>query len=528
MPMMLYNTLTHSLQPLRPADPERITFYSCGPTVYDDAHIGNFRSFLAADVLRRWLESPLCEVVSPDGSTHRGPRIVRHVMNITDVGHMTEDNLADGGGEDKMQAAAKRIAAQQRESKKAGTAHALASVDPNDPRAIADFYTERFLDDARRLGLKVAIEATASIDKRRELMPRATESIAGMREMIETLAEKGFAYRAGDAVYFDVHKFPRYGQLSGNTLDKLREGAGGRIDEAHTAEKRSPADFLLWKADRSHIVRWPGPTINGEPVGEGYPGWHIECSVMARAALGDEIDLHSGGEDNIFPHHECERAQTCCATGHDTFARHWFHGRFLLVEGQKMSKSKGNFYTPRQLFDQGIEPAALRLELIKTHYRTNANFTMQGLKDSARIITRWRTLLDKGKTNPGEPTDPSVRDEFARAMHDDLNVAEAIGVINAWRNRLERPTTGDVEMLREFDAVLGLLELEQPGPTETAIGVYLDGLEPSPEIETLLADRAEARKAKDYAASDAIRDKLAERGYAIKDIAGGRVEVSRP
>ncbi len=523
MPTQLYNTLTRRRELLVPGDPAHVTFYSCGPTVYDDAHIGNFRSFLAADVLRRWLESPLCELSRGDGSTHTGPRQVRHVMNITDVGHMTEDDTADGGGEDKMAVAGQRIA----EAKKAGKLPAGVTIDPNDPRAIADFYAQRFLEDARALGLKVAIEAGDSEARRKELMPRASESIAGMVSMIEDLARKGFAYRAGDAVYFDVQKYAPYGELSGNTLDKIRAGAGGRVSEAHTSEKRSPADFLLWKSDASHIMRWPGPVIAGEAMGEGYPGWHIECSVMARAALGDVIDLHSGGEDNIFPHHECERAQSCCATGQDTFARHWFHGRFLQVEGEKMSKSKGNFFTPRDLFAQGHEPAAVRLELIKTHYRSNANFTMQGLKDSARMIERWRSVIAQGETNPGPATDEGVLGAFAEAMHEDLNVSAAIGAINAWMNRIKKPTAGDAEIMRRLDSVLGVLELEQAKSTQTEIGVFLDGITPSAEVESLLGRRAEARKARDFATSDAIRDELAALGYAIKDVAGGKVEVSR-
>ncbi len=520
--MQLYNTLTRKKEPLVPQDPSRITFYTCGPTVYDDAHIGNFRSFLAADLLRRWLESPLCELMTESGQIHAGPRTVRHIMNITDVGHMTDDDVADGGGEDKMEAATRRLL----EQKKAGASH-IGAVDPNDPRQIADFYAERFLEDARALGLKVALEANESDAKRRELMPKATESIDGMRKMIEDLASKGFAYRAGDAVYFDVQRYERYGELSGNTLDKIRSGAGGRVADEHTAEKHSPADFLLWKADASHLMRWPGPVIGGEAVGEGYPGWHIECSVMARAALGDEIDLHSGGEDNIFPHHECERAQSCCATGNDTFARHWFHGRFLQVEGEKMSKSKGNFYTARDLFAQGHEPAAVRLELIKTHYRTNANFTQQGLKDSARTVARLRKIAVEGESNPGDPTDPGVLEAFGRAMQDDLNVAEALGVLGAWRHSIEKPTSGDAEIMKQIDQVLGLLGLAQSESTETEIGEYQDGITPDPEIESLLAKRAEARKNKDFATSDAIRDELAEKGYAIKDVAGGKVEVSR-
>ncbi len=577
--MQLYNTLTKRREPLTPGDPSRITFYTCGPTVYDDAHIGNFRSFLAADVLRRWLESPLCEVTAPDGSVHKGPRQVRHVMNITDVGHMTDDDNADGGGEDKMEAAAKRLL----EQKKAGASH-VGVVDPNDPRQIADFYADRFLEDARALGLKVALEAQESEARRKELMPKATESIAGMVAMIEDLAQKGYAYRAGDAVYFDVQKFSRYGELSGNTLDKIRSGAGGRVTAEHTSEKRSPADFLLWKTDASHIMRWPGPVIDGEAMGEGYPGWHIECSVMARAALGDVIDLHSGGEDNIFPHHECERAQSCCATGQDTFARHWFHGRFLQVEGEKMSKSKGNFFTARDLFAQGHEPAAVRLELIKTHYRSNANFTMQGLKDSARMIERLRRYAKEliyaaEKPRPGRPdfAGPIAHSfDFARALNDDLNISAALGELSqalVWpafslspdlsedeRKAIERqgvewlldaknvdlpsqplPVNEAVELLNTtnntfkqslgflhlVDHVLGIIFVPQPRTFETEIGVFLDGISPSAEVEGLLARRAEARKAKDYAASDAIRDELAGLGFAIKDVAGGKVEVSR-
>ena len=573
--MQLYNTLTKRREPLTPGDPSRITFYTCGPTVYDDAHIGNFRSFLAADVLRRWLESPLCEVTAPDGSVHKGPRQVRHVMNITDVGHMTDDDNADGGGEDKMEAAAKRLL----EQKKAGASH-VGVVDPNDPRQIADFYADRFLEDARALGLKVALEAHESEAKRRELMPKATESIAGMVAMIEDLAQKGYAYRAGDAVYFDVQKFSRYGELSGNTLDKIRSGAGGRVSAEHTSEKRSPADFLLWKTDASHIMRWPGPVIDGEAMGEGYPGWHIECSVMARAALGDVIDLHSGGEDNIFPHHECERAQSCCATGQDTFARHWFHGRFLQVEGEKMSKSKGNFFTARDLFAQGHEPAAVRLELIKTHYRSNANFTMQGLKDSAKRIASYRRLareLTYAVHGPtiGRPDTFHVTDqlkEIVEALNNDLNMSEVLGQAaliaksvghssGVWEDSDEEakldqwildadktvipesplPTTVAYDMytnsdnvyeknlgaLHLLDNILGVIFTPQPKSTQTEIGVFLDGITPSAEVEGLLARRAEARKAKDYAASDAIRDELAGLGFAIKDVAGGKVEVSR-
>src|SRR3954470_16649030 len=239
MPLRLNNTLTRQMEAFRPRDPARVTFYSCGPTVYDDAHIGNFRSFLAADLLRRWVESPLCEVEGADGRPVAGPRKVVHVMNITDVGHMTDD--AEGGetGEDRMAVAGRRIL----EYKKAGKLPAGAEVDAGDPRAIARFYEGRFLEDARQLGLKVALEA----EKDRSLMPRASEHIQGMQGMIGRLIERGHAYAVGPAgrqtVYFSVTSFPPYGRLSGNTLDKLREGAGGRIAGEHQAQKKHPADF---------------------------------------------------------------------------------------------------------------------------------------------------------------------------------------------------------------------------------------------------------------------------------------------
>ncbi|MBM4112680.1 MAG: cysteine--tRNA ligase, partial [Phycisphaerae bacterium] len=333
------NTLSRRLESIEPRSPGApILFYSCGPTVYDDAHVGNFRSFLNADLLRRTLEF----------AGHR----VRHVMNITDVGHMTDDEIADGGGEDKMAVAGRRIA----DAKKAGAIPAGVEIDPRDPVAIADFYAGRFVEDAKRLGLKVAFEA----DSDPSLMPRPTRLIPQMISLVERLIERGFAYVASDGVvYFDVRRFPDYGKLSGNTLDALREGAGERVSAANQAVKRHPADFMLWKPDPAHLMKWPSPW------GEGYPGWHLECSVMAAALLGEEIDLHSGGEDNIFPHHECEIAQSRCAFGTPSFARTWFHTRHLFVESQKMSKSRGNFFTARDIFAKGATPAALRLELVR-------------------------------------------------------------------------------------------------------------------------------------------------------------------
>lgn len=543
MPLRLYNTLTRQLETFRPRDPARVTFYSCGPTVYDDAHIGNFRSFLGADLLRRWLESPLCEVEGADGRPVAGPRRVVHVMNITDVGHMTDDAEGGEAGEDRMAVAGRRIL----EYKKAGKLPAGVEVDAGDPRAIARFYEGRFLEDARTLGLKVALEA----EKDRGLMPRATEHVEGMKAMIARLIERGHAYAVGPAgppprqtVYFSVTSFPPYGRLSGNTLDKLREGAGGRIAGENQAQKKHPADFLLWKSDPSHLMKWPSPW------GEGYPGWHIECSVMSYERLRGEpgrprpgpafptlpdgepvIDLHSGGEDNIFPHHESEIAQSCCALNErpeeGTFARMWFHPRFLFVEGDKMSKSRGNFFTARDLFAKGYEPAAVRLELIRTHYRSNANFTEQGLRDSARIVERWRRFAEQGRAGQPGAARQQVRADFAAALHEDLNIAGAIGVVNKWVAEAEAPTRGDAELMGQVDSVLGLLERERPAAAQTSIGIFAPGIEPDPAVIAKLEERRAARAGKDFKRSDAIRDELAAMGYEIKDAAGGKVEVRR-
>ncbi|MEM9065780.1 MAG: cysteine--tRNA ligase [Planctomycetota bacterium] len=518
MPFELYNTQTNQREPVRPADATRVTFYSCGPTVYDDAHIGNFRSFLAADLLRRWLESPLCEL-DFDGEISRGPRTVIHVMNITDVGHMTDDDNADGAGEDKMEAAQRRLT----DAKKSGKLPAGVEIDPTDQLAIARFYTDRFMQDARKLGLKVALEA----DSDPSLMPRATDNVEGMIALIQRLIDQGAAYQAGDAVYFSVESYPAYGVISGNTIDDIRAGAGGRISDDDQQSKRHPADFLLWKRDPRHAMRWESPW------GEGYPGWHLECSVMALDRLDPQssgtIDLHSGGEDNIFPHHECENAQSCCATGAERFARHWFHPRFLMVEGDKMSKSKGNFLTARDLFAKGHEPAAVRLELIKTHYRSNANFTEQGLKDAERLVNRWRAFIDKATDQSGgdEAARTHATQAFAKSMNDDLNIAGALGALNAWIGDTPRPTADDAKLMRTFDDVLGVLTLERPKQADTGIAIFTGGLEPDDRVVQMLEERRAAKKAKDFAEADRIRDELTEMGYAIKDAPEGKVEVGR-
>lgn len=498
--LRFYNTLTNKVEPFEPIEPGKVSMYNCGPTVYDFAHIGNFKTFLFADVLRRFLE-----LVGYD---------VHQVMNLTDVGHMTEDQIADGGGEDKMEVAAQRLAA----AKKSGDAHAEAIDDPRDPYQVAQFYIDAFLDDAKALGMKVADEYPRN-------MPRATAHVPDMITMIEALVEKDHAYVAADgAVYFSVESFRGYGGLSGNSLDQLKGGAGGRVVAENQAGKRHPADFLLWKPDATHLMKWPSK------FGEGYPGWHIECSAMARAVLGrDVIDIHTGGEDNIFPHHECEIAQSRGASGEDSFAKLWMHSRHLMVEGAKMSKSKGNFFTVRQILDgkftapgsqgRAVDPAVLRYEMIKANYRSQMNFTKRGLEDSAANVRKLREFA----ASLGDPaaevdnTHPAVA-RFVDALADDLNIAGALAAVfefvNEWPASQGDPAEA-LGVMRKFDEVLGVLPTAQAGTGD----------------DSWAAERCaaldQARADKDYAAADAVRDELQGAGYDVKTSKEGTVATKR-
>ncbi|MGI9014962.1 MAG: cysteine--tRNA ligase [Phycisphaerales bacterium] len=496
--LRLYNTLTKQMETFEPAPPGKgpILFYTCGPTVYDFAHIGNFATFLKADLLRRTLEL-------------LGYR-VRHVMNMTDVGHMTEDDVADGSGEDKMQAAASRL----REAKKSGKLSDDAiDIDPGDPYAIAEYYIAAFKRDALTLGIKVVREA----EDDESLLPRPTQYIDAMIELVQTLINREHAYVASDgAVYFAVTSFPAYGKLSGNTIDKLRAGEGGRIDAANQAVKKHPADFLLWKPDAQHLMRWQSPW------GEGYPGWHLECSAMAAALLGETIDIHSGGEDNIFPHHECEIAQSCSATGNPTFARYWFHPRHLMIDGAKMSKSRGNFYTLSDLLEKGASPAAIRLALLASHYRQNANLTMQGIKDAQRQIDRWlraRTMIEESLSEPAQDdlaTSGPFSDAlgaFTSALADDLNVSGAIAALNQANGAFDPHAAATTDELRALDAMLDTLGVRDI--SSAAVERVDDEL--AARVEALLSDRIRARQERNWAEADRIRETLTAMGIAIKD-----------
>jgi len=523
MTIRLYNTLSHQLEDFTPIEGKTVRMYNCGPTVYDFAHIGNFRAFVFADLLRRFLEFAGYEV--------------NQVMNITDVGHMTEDQLADGGGQDKMELAAERL----KSAKKQGA----ADVDnPDNPYEVARYFETAFLDDAHALRLKIA-------DDDESHRPRATEHIAQMIALIEKLIATDHAYVADDgAVYYDVQSFDQYGRLSGNTLDKLAHGAGGRVSETQTAGKRNPHDFLLWKPDPAHLMKWDSPW------GEGYPGWHVECSAMSMAALGVEtLDIHTGGEDNIFPHHECEIAQSCGATG-KPFANYWLHTRFLLVEGEKMSKSKGNFHTVRDLLTRGVDPAVLRFELMRTHYRKNMNFTMKGLNDAASRVSKLRNFKMRCERLSNSPTDADLPDDtseidrkcqyveeyFGVRLSNDLNISGAIGIVFKWMNSMRTRNLNQKEAHRvlstisRIDSVLGVIDeysnnveninkKSRKGKMVTVQGEGGFNLSGSgnakvvfsdKKIRAMCKDMENARAEKDFATSDAIRDELNEAGVEVR------------
>ncbi|MCL2646239.1 MAG: cysteine--tRNA ligase [Phycisphaerales bacterium] len=510
MPTRFYNTLAHELQDFVPlisgpsaAEPLQgatVKMYTCGPTVYDFAHIGNFRAFLFADVLRRYLE-------------FRGAA-VRQVMNMTDVGHMTDDAVADARGRDKMEIAGEKL----KEAKKQGNAQV---ENPDDPYQVAQYFVDAFLEDARALQVEIVsdYDRASAVDKDK-LMPRPTRFITPFIQMIETLIQNNHAYLGTDGVvYYNVASFPQYGQLSGNSIEQLSHGAGGRT--AEHAAKKHPADFFLWKPDPRHLMRW------NSPWGEGYPGWHIECSSMATTLLGPSIDIHTGGEDNIFPHHECEIAQSEAATG-KPFSQFWMHTRHLMVDGAKMSKSKGNFYTIRDLVAKGYDPLAIRLSLINTRYREAMNFQLTGLHEAASAVTSLRDLAEKlqhslapgsagdsdGVSEPDQASDQKMLAEFTKAMDDDLNIAAALAAVFTWAtplNKQKKRTPPQAQSalaaLKKIDHVLAVVFAPlRPLDAETTA-----------KVESLMSQRAQARIAKDWPKSDDLRAQLAALGVEVKD-----------
>ncbi|MDP6112615.1 MAG: cysteine--tRNA ligase [Planctomycetota bacterium] len=461
MAIQFYNTLTNQKEDFESIEPGKVKMYNCGPTVYSFAHIGNFRAYVFADILRRYLEYKGLEV--------------EQVMNITDVGHLTDD--ADEG-EDKM------VAAAGREGK--------------DPWQIADFYSDAFFEDSERLKIQRAM-----------VYPKATDHVEQMIRMIETLMEKGVAYTSNNCVYYDIGQFPEYGSLSGNSLEALQ--AGARIEV--NPDKRNPLDFALWITDESHLMKWDSPW------GIGYPGWHIECSAMSMSHLAESIDIHTGGEDNIFPHHECEIAQSEGATGKQ-FVKYWMHARYLLVDGGKMSKSKGNFYTLRDLLDKGYDAEAVRYELLSTHYRQQLNFTLNGIEAAGRSVTRLRDFLRSLDDASAPEDNPEVKPltdkmlaDFEAAMDDDLNISLALASIFDFVRDINRveisPADASIvrDAIKKIDHVIAVIAVEEE---------LLDE-----EIERLLEERVQARKDKNFARSDEIRDSLKDQGIILEDTPQG-------
>ncbi|MFR0823298.1 MAG: cysteine--tRNA ligase [Clostridia bacterium] len=460
MSLKLYNTLTRQKEDFKPLQDHEVRIYSCGPTVYSYAHIGNFRAYVFMDNLRR--------VLKYNGYT------LKHVMNITDVGHLESD--ADEG-EDKMEKAARR--------------------ENKDPYEIASYYTDIFFRDMGRLCIETP-----------EVIAKATDHIADMLEFVKTLVAKDFAYETSKGIYFDISKLDHYPILSNRKLDD--QIAGARVDV--DPEKRNPYDFALWiKAPENHIMKWESPW------GLSYPGWHIECSAMGRKYLGDEFDIHTGGVDHIPTHHENEIAQSKGCTGKIP-AKTWMHVEFLQVDGGKMSKSLGNVYTLDQLQEKGIEPLAYKLFCYTAHYRTKLNFTFESALSAQKALNRLREGYLKQEEGREEISEDVLRDyqnRFEEAINDDLNMPLAMGIVwEVVRNEIKSKQFA--QLLLQFDEVLGLdLKEAQKQLAKHA------SLELPAEIQNLLEQRKQARENKDWAMSDQIRDVLKEKGYMVKDTKEG-------
>lgn len=482
----LHNTLTGEIDELKLLEPGHLKFYSCGPTVYSYAHIGNFRTFLTGDLIVRTAEAIGWKVT--------------YVSNITDVGHLTEDSFVDSHGEDKMARALKS---------KEGSQF-------NNVWELAEFYEDAFEEDWTRMNLR-----------KPTVRPRATQH---MREQIlaaEDLIASKHAYETPSGVYFDVDSFKDYGKLSGNTQDSLRNAVRDVVlDES----KRKQADFALWKKDDKHLMQW------FSPYGWGFPGWHLECSVMARAYLGDTIDLHGGGEDLIFPHHECEIAQSETLTG-KTFCNHWVHTRFLLVNGEKMAKSAGNYYTVRDLTSKGIDPLAIRYVLISGVFTKQLNFTDQALRDAVKIIDRYHDAdaTVASALKDALPGDNSLEDlgllyeEALDAMLNNLNTSIALakaleGVRLIQRNvPLNLASAGYAsQFLDRINALLGIVRQESNLNALPQIENEQNEIDEK-LIEERLNARKEAKSKRDFGVADSIRAELEAMGIDIQDTPQGTV-----
>jgi cysteinyl-tRNA synthetase len=472
-----HNTLTGKTEPFVSLHPGEVRVYTCGPTVYDFAHVGNFRTFVFQDILRRYLKS-------------KGFRVIQ-AMNLTDVDDRIIQKAAAAG----------------------------VSI-----REYTDKYIQAYLEDRRALALEQP-----------EYIARATEHIDDMVQLIQELTKKGFAYTSDGSIYFRISKFPSYGKLSKIDVSGIKAGARVDVDRY---DKDNVRDFALWKAPK------PGEHFWETPLGPGRPGWHIECSAMAMKYLGETLDIHSGGVDLAFPHHENEIAQSEAATG-KPFARYWLHAEHLLVDQEKMSKSVGNIATPRELFAQGHKPSSVRYLLASVPYRRQLSFTLDSLQSAANAVERLRNFvarLKSAKFPPGNSSAMAGRaaktlEDFDGGLADDLNTAVALAAIfdlvrdvNTAIDRGEF-RSGDaapvLAALESFDAIFAVLGDDDAAKVR-ALGLAPDSLAPADtEIEALVAERQAARKRKDFTTSDRIRVELAQRGIIIEDTRDGGVRWKR-
>ena len=456
MDIYFYNTLTRKKEIFKPLDEKEVRIYSCGPTVYKDATIGNMRTSIFQDVLRRVLR-------------YNGYKI-KHVMNITDVGHLVSDG---DEGEDKMVKSA-------REEHKS-------------PEEIAKYYTKLFFDDLKALNIETP-----------EIVCKATDHIKEMLEYVKVLVEKGYAYETSTAIYFDVSKLDKYPVLSNLNVEEQKAGARVEVDK----EKKNPYDFALWiKAPENHLMKWDSPW------GPSYPGWHIECSAMGQKYLGEQFDIHTGGIDLIPTHHENEIAQSKGYCGKIP-AKYWIHGEYLLIDGGKMSKSLGNVYLLNDIINKGYNPLSYKLFTYSSHYRNKLNFTWEGLEASEKSLDRLKNGY-KLHLNGTDDVDDDIINEyeerFHKAINDDLNMPLAMGVV--WEVvRHDKKTNKFANLLLKFDDVLGLKINED--------NVKKDDEIPA-EILRLVEERKRARENKNWEESDRLRDVINEKGYIVKDTKEG-------
>ena len=455
MDIYFYNTLTKQKDLFKPIEEGKVKIYSCGPTVYKDATIGNMRTNLLNDTLRRVLK-------------YNGYEL-KHVMNITDVGHLVSDG---DEGEDKMLKSA-------REEHKS-------------PLEIAEHYTKLFFRDLERLNIETP-----------EVVCKATDHIKEMLEMVQKIMKNGYAYETSTAIYFDVSKLDKYGILSGINLNDQKAGARVDVDP----EKRNPYDFALWiKAPANHLMKWDSPW------GPSYPGWHIECSTMSTKYLGEEFDIHTGGIDLVPTHHENEIAQNKGACGKNP-AHYWIHGEYLLINGGKMSKSLGNTYLIDDIIARGYSPLAYRLFNYSCHYRGKLNFTWEGIESANTSLIRLREGYQKHLNGNAEVSDEIIKDmenRFHQAINDDMNMPLALSVV--WEAvKYPEKSPKIAQLLKKFDTVLGI-KIDEVEVQETKI---------PQEILDLVEERKQARSDKNWSESDRLRDLIAEKGYIVKDTKDG-------